>query len=109
MSGPTVAESTARQHPANVANRARSARAMAAAIAIADAEVRTIVESYADGEKHEGVIWMDSRTAIDREQDTERVLKQAITYIELREPDAFPWRFVRHPDQPHLVRFEDTP
>lgn len=85
-------------------------RVMNLAIQIADAEVRSIVEIYCnDGEVADnGVVWMDTETS-SISDEAKSVLVDAIQYIELRTPTAFPWRLVRHPDKPHLVRFEDSP
>lgn len=104
-------------HPVNVAYREHSAQAMALAIGIADDLVRTELEIHADGKIIDGVLWMDTTKPYfcngKRDQDDEvRVqyaIDRALKYIGLRNPDAFPWRFVRHPEKPELVRFEEQP
>lgn len=103
-------------HPANMASREHSALLMNLAIQIADAEVHGIVEMYAFELVLDDKIWFDTslvpmdmrRHAADRDFAASTVAR-AIRYIDLRSPDAFPWRFIRHPEQPHLVRFEATP
>ena len=100
-------------HPANVASREHSAQAMALALQIADTEVRGIIEMYSAGESTGGVAWCDtSQAPVDMRRHQEdrdfaaQATERAVRYIGLRNPDAFPWRFTRHPERPELVRFE---
>ena len=115
--GPTVADCIERftppaQHPVNVANRERSMRQMNAAIAFADAAAKLFIEYCADADfLDDGPVWYDTSNCAGN-GDLSRYVKAcefAAQYIEMRDPDAFPFRFIRHPDQPHLVRFEDKP
>ena len=106
----------AAEHPANVASREHSAQAMALALEIADAEVHGIVEQYAAEVAEGDTFWFDTTTApLDMQRHQEdrdfalSTTQRAVRYIDLRNPDAFPWRFVRHPERPELVRFEVTP
>lgn len=66
------------------------------------------------GHFEEGVgAWWDTSQPsglTERPEDRERAarnVQRALRYIGLRGADAFPWRFVRHPERPELVRFED--
>lgn len=92
----------AADHPVNTANRERSMRVLNLALQIADQVVRDDVEWAGKLTTLEGVVWHD----ISAENDD---LQRPLQYIELRDPDSAPWRFIRHPDQPHLVRFEAKP
>lgn len=94
-------------HPANLASQEHSAQVMNLALQIADAEVRSVIQAYADGEVIDDVMWMSVVTAASEEH--QKVVEMAVRYIGLRSPDAFPWRFVRHPERPELARFEDAP
>ena len=103
----TVAECAARLHPANAANRETSMRALNLALQIADGEARTMLETYCDdGEKIGDAHWLNVKTS-GGDAETRQAIDRAVRYIDVRCPDAFPWRFIRHPEQPHLVRFED--
>lgn len=100
-------------HPANLASREHSAQVMNLAIKIADAEVHGIVEMYANEVDLDGQVWWDTSTPpLDMRRHQEdrdfalATIARAVRYIGLRHPDAFPWRFVRHPEKPELVRFE---
>lgn len=92
-------------HPANMASREHSAQVMNLAIQLADLEVRPVVQAYADGEYVDGVLWFNLTTG--GAADHRESVDVAVRYIGLRSPDAFPWRFVRHPERPELARFED--
>ena len=115
---PTDSRQPARavQHPANVASRQHSAQVLDLALQIADAEVQAIVECNTACELAGGHYWCDtSKVAPDmqaHQEDREfaqATTQRALRYIGLRSPDAFPWRFVRHPDRPELVRFLGKP
>ncbi|MBS0212351.1 MAG: hypothetical protein JSR26_04105 [Proteobacteria bacterium] len=90
-------------------------RLLNAAIEIADATVRSDVECFCEGgcEGGDGASWYDTSKPFGLgESDAQLKLaglfvQRALRYIGLRSPDAFPWRFVRHPDRPELVRFEE--
>lgn len=109
------------QHPANVANRERSMRTLNLATVIACDVVSDVIANNAVSIKVDGHYWFDINRPALAEPDmggfwtTEEIaeckqrIDRAVQYIELREPDAFPSRFIRHPDQPHLVRFEAKP
>ncbi len=92
-------------HPANLASREHSAQVMNLALQLADLEVRPVVEAYADGEAIDGVAWFNLSTG--GAADHRESVDLAVRYIGLRSPDAFPWRFVRHPERPELARFEE--
>lgn len=103
----------AAQHPANVASREHSAQVMDLALQIADAEARGIIEVYSLDVDADGQHWSDtSQPPLSRHRHQEDIdfalaaTSRAVRYIGLRNPDAFPWRFVRHPERPELVRFE---
>ena len=90
-----------------------SARLLVAAFAIADACVRSEVECWCwHCMTDDGRTWLDTTTPTgitDQDEDQREaaeLLDHALRYIGLRSPDAFPWRFVRHPERPELVRFE---
>lgn len=88
-----------------------SMQALNLAVEIADREVRMMVECYAQrGIEIEGIHWLDISHSDRANDDCEQqaALERAVQYIGLRSPDAFPWRFVRHPERPELVRFEDA-
>ena len=89
-------------HPVNTANRERSMRVLNLALQIADQVVCDDVEWIGKPIQLEGSVWYDTSAENDD-------LQRAMQYIELRDPDSAPWRFTRHPDQPHLVRFEAKP
>ena len=100
-------------HPANVASREHSAQALNLALQIADAEVQGLVESYSPAIMDGGYVWCDTskppEDMLRFEEDRQLALSttaRAVRYIGLRHPDSFPWRFVRHPERPELVRFE---
>lgn len=99
-------------HPANLASREHSAQLMNLAIEIADGEVHGMVEMYAHEVELDGQVWWDTSTPpLDMRRQADRdfalaTTARALRYIGLRQPDAFPWRFVRHPEKPELVRFE---
>lgn len=97
------------QHPANVASREHSAQVMNLALQIADREVRPMIEAYADDGELDAanVAWMNIQTS-GAGHEEKASLDRAVRYIGVRSPDAFPWRFVRHPERPELVRFEDV-
>lgn len=109
------------QHPANVAHRERSMRAVNLATVIANDVVQDVIAANAVSLKVDGHYWFDTtRPVLDEPElggwfPTEEVaeckqrIARALQYIELREPDAFPTRFIRHPERPELVRFEDKP
>ena len=81
---------------------------VAQAFAIADATVRSDVESYAVmvGSEEDGSwIYDTRRTCGDTPEDLEYVTR-AVAYIDAR-GDVFPWRLKRYIDAPHLVRFEE--
>lgn len=124
--GPTVADCVERfpapaQHPVNVANRERSMRVVNFAISIADDVVPSVIAENAVSLDYDGDYWFDINRPNLAEPDQgtfwtseeiaecEKRIARALKYIELRDPDAVPWRFIRHPEQPHLVRFEDKP
>lgn len=116
--GPTVADCVERfpppaQHPVNVANREHSMRAVNFAISIADDVVRSVVASNAASFRAAGHDWFDTNCPVWADEEAaaecEQRIARALQYIELRDPRAFPFRFIRHPDQPHLVRFEAKP
>ena len=86
----------------------RSMRALDLALRIADHEVQRIIRLRCDGALADGEQWLDLRFAGDSEEDKIQV-DRAVRYIGLRHADAFPWRFIRHPDRPELVRFEERP
>ena len=108
-------------HPVNVANRERSMRTLNLATVIACDVVSDVVTNNAVSLWMEGQYWFDINRPALAEPDqgsfwtTEEIVEckqridRAMQYIELRDPDAFPFRFIRHPDQPHLVRFEAKP
>lgn len=97
-----------------LSQREQNMRLLNAAITIADSCVRSEVECWC---RHcmmdDGRTWLDITTPIgitdkdDDQRDAAELLDRALRYIGLRAPDAFPWRFVRHPERPELVRFED--
>ncbi len=100
-------------HPANVASREHSAQAMNLALEIADDAVRSDVEIYSAICAIDCTLWCDTRNPpadMDRhEADRElsrHMVGRALQYIGLRNPDGMPWRFIRHPERPELVRFE---
>ncbi|MBS0598178.1 MAG: hypothetical protein JSR92_12815 [Proteobacteria bacterium] len=99
------------QPPPSVSDHRHSARLMNAAIAIADACVRSEIECFAVGSEHGGQLWwnLDDTEWRDAESRTfaQASIARAVRYIELRSPDAFPWTLLRHPERPELVRFED--
>lgn len=96
----------AADHPANVASRERSMRAVDLAFYFANEAVRWTIERPKALVVVDEVCWSDTRpSCIGYHKDIEKALQ----YIGLREPDALPYRFIRHPEQPHLVRFEDKP
>lgn len=124
--GPTVADCVERftapaQHPVNVAHRERSMRAVDLGLRIANDAVREVIASNAVVVSLSDVYWFDTTQSTMEEQelggfftreeivDSRQRIDEAIRYIELRGPDAFPVRFIRHPEQPHLVRFEAKP
>lgn len=83
---------------------------VALAIAVADATVRSDIESYAVmvGQEEDGSwIYDTRRTCADSSEDLAYVTR-AVAYIDAR-GDAFPWRLKRYIDAPHLVRFEGKP
>jgi hypothetical protein len=92
-------------HPANLASREHSAQVMNLALQLADLEVRPVIPAYADGEFIDGVAWFNLTHG--GAADHKESVNLAVRYIGLRSPDAFPWRFVRHPERPELARFED--
>lgn len=92
----------AADHPANVASRERSMRALNLALSIADEVVRDDIKWLCQTVRQMQTAWLE----IDA---SNREVARAVEYIGLREPDALPYRFIRHPEQPHLVRFEDKP
>ncbi|WP_374607169.1 hypothetical protein [Thermomonas sp.] len=108
-------------HPVNAANRERSMRTLNLATVIACDVVSDVIANNAVSIKVDGYYWFDINRPALAEPDmggfwtTEEIaeckqrIDRAVQYIELREPDAFPSRFIRHPDQPHLVRFEAKP
>lgn len=101
-SGPVAEDLDRREH---------SMQALNAALRIADDEVRPVVECYCDIAVVDGTTWINTGDVLDATEDhdaTARVAR-ALQYIGLRSPDAFPWRFIRHPDRPELVRFEGKP
>lgn len=98
------------------ASREHSANTMNLALTIADGAVRSDVECYADPCSIEGTDWLNTAVAVAAGKYTpddlviwQGYVDRAVRYIGLRHPDAFPWRFIRHPELPHLVRFEDKP
>lgn len=95
----------AADHPVNTANRERSMRVLNLALQIADQAVQSTVESNCDFFLDaDGTTWFEIGVPW-----TDECVQSAIRYIELRDPDSAPWRFTRHPDHPHLVRFEAKP
>lgn len=107
------------RHPMNIAHRETSARVMNLAFQIADAAVRSEIESAVVSIRLNKKDWFCTNRPVVDEPDmcgvsaAERLearsrIDKAVRYIGLRSPDAFPWRFVRHPERPELVRFEDT-
>ena len=81
---------------------------VALAIAIADATVRSDIESFAvmAGQEEDGTWFYDTcRTSSDDPDDLVWVTR-AVAYIDAR-GDAFPWQLKRYIDAPHLVRFEE--
>ncbi|MBS0463156.1 MAG: hypothetical protein JSS41_11870 [Proteobacteria bacterium] len=91
-----------------------SARLLVAAFAIADACVRSEVECWCEGHiGDDDAAWWDTSKPSGITDGTPdaamaaRNVQRALRYIGLRGADAFPWRFVRHPERPELVRFED--
>lgn len=104
---PTLSPLTQREHNMRLLN---------AAITIADSCVRSEVECWS---RHclfeDGRIWLDTSAPVGMTDDpadvrrSAELLALALRYIGLREPDAFPWRFVRHPQRQELVRFEKRP
>ena len=86
------------------ASRERSMRALDLALRIADHEVQRILRGC-DGALVDNVRWIDTRFY--RDDDHANQVERAMRYIGLRHADAFPWRFIRHPERPELVRFED--
>lgn len=99
-------------NPANIASREHSAQVLNLALWIADSQVRCLVESYGYLQVVEkdggGIVWLNVYPPAEND-DVYADLDRALRYIGLRSPDAFPWRFLRHPDRPELVRFEDKP
>lgn len=93
-------------HPVNTANRERSMRVVNLALHFADQDVRLEIERPMALVVEGDTCWYDTRPSCTGYHPD---IEKALQYIELREPDALPWRFTRHPDQPHLVRFEAKP
>lgn len=88
-----------------------SMQALNLAIEIADREVRVMVECYAmQAAEINGVRWLDTshHACVNDDCEQQEALERAVQYIGLRSPDAFPFRFIRHPERPELVRFEDA-
>ena len=79
---------------------------LALAMQIADNAVRADIECYAafmfdaDGNR-----LFNLNQPLEEEVDMQ-VVRQAVTYIELR-GDMFPWHMKRRIDAPHLVQFVD--
>ena len=108
-------------HPVNAANRERSLRAVNLATVIANDVVQGVIEANAVPLSVDGHNWFDTtRPALDEPEmgswfttdevaECKQRIARALQYIELREPDAFPTRFIRHPERPELVRFEGKP
>ena len=88
----------------NVHEGERDLQAIVLALQIADEVVRSDIESNCGHRLDRGIYWCDTANTDERD-----AIDRAIRYIELREPDAFPFRFIRHPQQTHLVRFKDLP
>ena len=88
-----------------------SMQALNLAVEIADREVRVMVECYAmHSTEIDGIRWFDTshQTCANDDCEQQQALERAVQYIGLRSPDAFPFRFIRHPERPELVRFEDA-
>jgi len=94
-------------------HREHSARLLNTAIEIADTVVRSEIECYAVGSEHGGHLWWNIQDIDWRDEVIHavaaRAIDNALKYIGLRSPDAFPWTLLRHPERPELVRFEDKP
>lgn len=113
--------SPAAEHPANVAGRERSMRVFNLATTIANDVVQDVIASNAVSLNVDRQYWFDTKRPNLGEPDQggfwssadiaecKQRIDRALQYIELRDPDAFPFRFIRHPEQPHLVRFEVKP
>lgn len=88
------------------ASRELSMRALDLALRIADHEVQHILYRC-DVTLADNAHWLDTRRCQGDEHANQ--VERAVRYIGLRHADAFPWRFIRHPDRPELVRFEERP
>lgn len=110
---PTDTRGPGRAVPALPAARAANDPVVALALVIADGAVQSDIDLFSDWVEIDGNNWFDTapppsdmrKHAEDRALCQE-VTERAVRYIGLRHPDAFPWRFVRHPERPELVRFE---
>lgn len=93
--------------------RESSMRALNLALSIADDAVRSDIEAYSVPWMDGGHVWNDTskvpedmRRHADDRQLARDMIERSLDYIGLRNPDGMPWRFIRHPDRPELVRFE---
>lgn len=83
-------------------------RALNLALVIADHEVRGMIEGFGAATLVDGRRWLDvSPLHPPGTSECDDAVERAVRYIGLRHADAFPWRFIRHPDRPELVRFEE--
>lgn len=102
----TPTDSRTRQRVAVVGESPQelSMRALDLALRIADNEVHHILYRC-HGAFADNAHWLDTRECQSDEHANQ--VERAVRYIGLRDADAFPWRFIRHPERPELVRFEE--
>ena len=82
----------------------RSMRALDLALRIADNEAHHILYRC-EVTLADNAHWLDTRRC--QGDDHANQVERVVRYIGLRHADAFPWRFIRHPDRPELVRCEE--